>query len=45
MWANWDVGELLARREEVERIDLLRLCLKGWEHGKSVREIMEATKV
>ncbi|KAJ9609733.1 hypothetical protein H2200_006061 [Cladophialophora chaetospira] len=30
VWANWDLEELLARREEVENGDLLNIELKGW---------------
>lgn len=29
-WANWDLKEFLARKEEVEKDDLLTIELKGW---------------
>ena len=30
VWANWDVDELLARKEEVIEKDLLNVRLLGW---------------
>nr|POE47162.1 short chain dehydrogenase andi [Quercus suber] len=30
LWANWDIDEMLAKRDEIEEGDLLRLSLKGW---------------
>ncbi|ETI27363.1 hypothetical protein G647_09553 [Cladophialophora carrionii CBS 160.54] len=30
VWANWDLEELLSRREQVEKEDLLKVVLKGW---------------
>jgi hypothetical protein len=30
VWANWDVDELLARKEEVIENDLLNIRLLGW---------------
>jgi hypothetical protein len=30
LWANWDVDELKARREELEGSPLLTLGLLGW---------------
>jgi hypothetical protein len=33
LWANWDVDELVARKEEIERGGLLDLQLVGWPFG------------
>lgn len=33
LWANWDVGELLSRKEEILREGLLEFGLKGWSEG------------
>ncbi|EXJ57961.1 hypothetical protein A1O7_05384 [Cladophialophora yegresii CBS 114405] len=30
IWANWDLEELLSRREQVEKEDLLKIALSGW---------------
>ncbi|KIW66513.1 hypothetical protein PV04_05841 [Phialophora macrospora] len=30
VWANWDLEELLRRREQVEKDDLLKVVLSGW---------------
>jgi hypothetical protein len=30
LWANWDVDELLARKQEVIEKDLLNVRLLGW---------------
>ncbi|KAE8454263.1 hypothetical protein EG329_005188 [Mollisiaceae sp. DMI_Dod_QoI] len=30
VWANWDVGELMARAEEIKEKDLLTIALNGW---------------
>ena len=33
-YVNWDVDELKARAEEIERSNLLTLTLEGWPFGK-----------
>ncbi|KAK3660876.1 hypothetical protein LTR56_000634 [Elasticomyces elasticus] len=39
IWANWDVTELLARRDEILSKDLLTLTLKGWGEDVSAEEM------
>lgn len=35
LWANWDVDELKARKEEIENTNLLNLGLIGWPFQRS----------
>ena len=39
MWANWDVNELLERKEEIQKRDLLTLTLKGWAEDTNAEEL------
>ncbi|KAK4962757.1 hypothetical protein LTR10_000384 [Elasticomyces elasticus] len=39
IWANWDVTELLGRRDEILSKDLLTLALKGWGEDVSAEEM------
>ncbi|KAK5730573.1 hypothetical protein LTR15_000510 [Elasticomyces elasticus] len=39
IWANWDVTELLGRRDEILSKDLLTLTLKGWGEDVSAEEM------
>ncbi|KAK4252122.1 hypothetical protein C7999DRAFT_27364 [Corynascus novoguineensis] len=34
LWANWDVDELKARRDELESSTLLKITLGGWPFGR-----------
>jgi NAD(P)-dependent dehydrogenase (short-subunit alcohol dehydrogenase family) len=34
VWANWDVDELMERKEEIEGTPLLSLGLQGWPFGE-----------
>ncbi|OQV01508.1 hypothetical protein CLAIMM_06855 [Cladophialophora immunda] len=40
VWGNWDVDELCARKDEVEKGDLLKVELKGWG-GEFVERYVE----
>ncbi|KAF2161216.1 hypothetical protein M409DRAFT_69847 [Zasmidium cellare ATCC 36951] len=44
VWANWDVGELLERKEEIQRGSLLNVWLRGWAEGVSAEELMETAR-
>ena len=33
VWANWDVEELLQRKEEIVGKDMLKMVLGGWSSG------------
>jgi hypothetical protein len=33
VWANWDVEELKAKKDEILKGHLLELSLKGWERN------------
>lgn len=39
IWANWDIEELLERKDEVQKRDLLTLTLKGWAEDVNVEEM------
>ena len=39
VWANWDVHELLRRKEELVDRSLLTLTLKGWAENSSVEDM------
>nr|POE53349.1 short chain dehydrogenase andi [Quercus suber] len=39
LWANWDVDEMLAKKEEIEEKDLLTLTSKGWAGEVTNREL------
>lgn len=39
VWANWDVTELLARKDDLEKRDLLTLGLKGWAEELNSEEL------
>lgn len=41
LWANWDVDELLAIGEEIQKRDLLTLTLKGWAEDVSAEELKQ----
>jgi hypothetical protein len=33
VWANWDVEELKAKKDEIVKGHLLEMSLKGWERN------------
>lgn len=39
LWANWDVDELLQRKDDIQQRGLLTLTLKGWADDASVEEL------
>nr|POE93007.1 short chain dehydrogenase andi [Quercus suber] len=39
LWANWDVQELLERKDEIEQRDLLTLTSKGWAGDVTNQEL------
>ena len=39
IWANWDINELLERKEEIQKRDLLTLTLKGWAEDMNAEEL------
>ena len=39
IWANWDITELLERKEEIQKRDLLTLTLKGWAEDLNAEEL------
>ncbi|KAK4550542.1 hypothetical protein LTR36_000121 [Oleoguttula mirabilis] len=39
VWANWDITELIARKDEIEQRSLLTLTLKGWAEELSDEEL------
>lgn len=44
VWANWDVDELLERKEEIQKGSLLTMWLRGWADGCSAEELIETAK-
>jgi hypothetical protein len=32
-WANWDVDELVERKDVIVENDMLTICLRGWPTG------------
>ncbi|KAK4505771.1 hypothetical protein PRZ48_003736 [Zasmidium cellare] len=44
VWANWDVNELLGRKEEIQKGSLLNMWLRGWAEGVSAEELMGTAK-
>lgn len=40
VWANWDVDELLVRRDEIREKGLLNLGLIGWADGISPEDLI-----
>ena len=39
IWANWDINELLERKDEIQKRDLLTLTLKGWAEDLNAEEL------
>ena len=39
IWANWDINEVLERREEIQEKDLLTLTLKGWAEDFNAEDL------
>lgn len=44
VWANWDVDELLERKEEIQKGSLLNMWLRGWAEGISAEELIETAR-
>ena len=39
IWANWDVNELLEKKDEIQKRDLLTLTLKGWAEDMNAEDL------
>ena len=39
IWANWDIEEVLERKEEIQRKDLLTMSLKGWAEEYNAEDL------
>ena len=37
MWSNWDVDEMIERKEEIENSNLLTIGLEGWPFDKLLK--------
>lgn len=44
VWANWDVEELLERKEEIVERDLLSFTLKGWADDVSTDSLIDIAR-
>ena len=44
LWANWDIDEVLKRKEEIQQKDLLTLTLKGWGEDVTAEELKRRAK-
>ncbi|PPJ55217.1 hypothetical protein CBER1_05719 [Cercospora berteroae] len=44
VWANWDVGELLERKEEIVEKNLLSCTLKGWASDVSTDSLIDIAR-
>lgn len=44
IWANWDVNELLSKKEEIQKGSLLTMWLRGWADGISAEELVQTAR-
>ena len=44
IWANWDVEEVLNRKDDIREKGLLSLGLMGWAEGISSEELIERAR-
>lgn len=41
VWANWDIDELLEKKVDIQKRDLLTLTLKGWAENENAEDLKQ----